>query len=69
MAGERILVVDDRNENIDFIVEYVLKPNGYRALTARDGEEGLRKALTAYGYDGLIQTVRGSGYRFSTRET
>ena len=29
----------------------------------------LRKALTAYGYDGLIQTVRGSGYRFSTRET
>lgn len=46
MAGERILVVDDRNENIDFIVEYVLKPNGYRALTARDGEEGLRKALT-----------------------
>jgi len=46
VAGERILVVDDRNENIDFIVEYVLKPNGYRALTARDGEEGLRKALT-----------------------
>lgn len=46
MAGERILVVDDRSENIDFIVEYVLKPNGYRALTARDGEEGLRKALT-----------------------
>jgi two-component system phosphate regulon response regulator PhoB len=29
----------------------------------------LRKALTAYGYDGLIQTVRGSGYRFSARET
>jgi two-component system phosphate regulon sensor histidine kinase PhoR len=46
VAGERILVVDDRSENIDFIVEYVLKPNGYRALTARDGEEGLRKVLT-----------------------
>jgi two-component system phosphate regulon sensor histidine kinase PhoR len=46
VAGERILVVDDRDENIDFIVEYVLKPNGYRALTARDGEDGLRKALT-----------------------
>jgi len=46
VAGERILVVDDRDENIDFIVEYVLKPNGYQAITARDGEEGLRKALT-----------------------
>ncbi|OQW94911.1 MAG: phosphate regulon transcriptional regulatory protein PhoB [Beggiatoa sp. IS2] len=28
----------------------------------------LRKALAAYGYDDLIQTVRGVGYRFSTRE-
>lgn len=28
----------------------------------------LRKALTAYGYDKLVQTVRGSGYRFSPRE-
>jgi two-component system, OmpR family, phosphate regulon response regulator PhoB len=27
----------------------------------------LRKALEAYGCDGLIQTVRGSGYRFSAR--
>lgn len=27
----------------------------------------LRKALEPYGYDRLIQTVRGSGYRFSTR--
>jgi two-component system phosphate regulon response regulator PhoB len=27
----------------------------------------LRKALEPYGSDGLIQTVRGSGYRFSTR--
>jgi two-component system phosphate regulon response regulator PhoB len=25
----------------------------------------LRKALAPYGYDGLVQTVRGSGYRFS----
>ncbi len=28
----------------------------------------LRKALSAFGYDKLIQTVRGSGYRFSDRE-
>ena len=27
----------------------------------------LRKALEPYGFDVLIQTVRGSGYRFSTR--
>jgi len=28
----------------------------------------LRKALGDFGYDRFIQTVRGSGYRFSTRE-
>jgi two-component system phosphate regulon response regulator PhoB len=27
----------------------------------------LRKALEDFGYDDLIQTVRGAGYRFSTR--
>ncbi len=27
----------------------------------------LRKALEPYGCDGFVQTVRGSGYRFSTR--
>jgi two-component system phosphate regulon response regulator PhoB len=28
----------------------------------------LRKALETYEADGLIQTVRGSGYRFSAQE-
>lgn len=28
----------------------------------------LRKALEPYGVDGLIQTVRGTGYRFSTQD-
>jgi two-component system phosphate regulon response regulator PhoB len=28
----------------------------------------LRKALSAFGYDKYIQTVRGAGYRFSGRE-
>ncbi|MGQ9627246.1 MAG: GAF domain-containing protein [Anaerolineae bacterium] len=46
MAGETVLVVDDRKENVDFVVDYVLKPNGYKFLTARDGEEGLRLALS-----------------------
>ena len=27
----------------------------------------LRKALGAHGFEGLVQTVRGAGYRFSTR--
>jgi len=27
----------------------------------------MRKALEPFGCDGLVQTVRGSGYRFSTR--
>jgi len=46
VAGERVLVVDDRRDNIEFVVDYILKPNGYEALTAKDGKEGLRKALT-----------------------
>lgn len=47
MAGETVLVVDDRQDSIDFLREYVLRPNGYQVLTARDGEEGLRLALEA----------------------
>ena len=41
MAGELILVVDDGKENCDFIVQYILEPNGYQALVAKDGREGL----------------------------
>ena len=45
MAGETILITDDSEENRDFLVEYVLEPNGYKALTARDGQEGLELAI------------------------
>lgn len=45
MAGERILIVDDGRENRDFIVEYVIQPNGFVPLIARDGQEGLQLAL------------------------
>lgn len=41
MAGELVLVVDDGKENCDFIVQYILEPNGYQALVAKDGREGL----------------------------
>src|SRR5512136_928772 len=45
MAGETILVVDDSRPTRDFIVEYVLKPKGYRAILAVDGEEGVQLAI------------------------
>ena len=46
MAGETILVVDDGPENREFVVEYVLKPSGFKHLTAKDGREGLQLALS-----------------------
>ncbi len=45
MAGEKILVVDDRRENIAFLANDVLRPQGYDIITALDGERGLEKAL------------------------
>ncbi len=45
MADETILVVDDGEENREFVVEYILKPNGYQPLLARDGREGLQLAV------------------------
>jgi signal transduction histidine kinase/DNA-binding response OmpR family regulator len=44
MAGETVLIVDDSKENVEFIVDYVLRPNGYVPSIAHDGAEGLRKA-------------------------
>jgi class 3 adenylate cyclase/DNA-binding response OmpR family regulator len=45
LAGELILVVDDGRENREFVVEHVLKPNGYQWLVAADGREGFELAL------------------------
>ena len=45
MTGEKILVVDDGQDNRDFLVRYVLEPNNFVPLTARDGQEGLAMAL------------------------
>lgn len=41
MAGELILVVDDGQENREFVVDYVLAPNGYRSIVAKDGKQCL----------------------------
>lgn len=45
MSDELILVIDDGKDNRDFLIEYVLEPNSFRHLVARDGEEGLQLAL------------------------
>jgi len=45
VTGETILVVDDGRENREFIAEYILQPNGYPFLMAKDGKEALDIAL------------------------
>lgn len=45
MANEFVLVVDDSHQNVEFLKDYVLKPNGYQVLVARDGVAGLKLAL------------------------
>jgi two-component system phosphate regulon sensor histidine kinase PhoR len=46
LAGEKVLVVEDKPEMIQILTDYVLGPQGYVALTALNGEEGLHKALS-----------------------
>jgi PAS domain S-box-containing protein len=45
VAQERILIIEDSFETQQLLAELVLEPNGYKALAAMDGEEGLRMAL------------------------
>jgi class 3 adenylate cyclase/DNA-binding response OmpR family regulator len=44
-SRERILVADDHRENVRFIVDAILIPNGFQWIEARDGAEALQKAL------------------------
>jgi CheY-like chemotaxis protein len=46
LAGEKVLVIEDKPEMIQILTDYVLDPQGYVTLTALGGEEGLRMALT-----------------------
>ncbi len=46
MAGEKILIIDDKIENIELLAEYILQPKGYTPLVAYDGHEGLHVALS-----------------------
>jgi two-component system NtrC family sensor kinase len=45
MSGEKILIIDDRRENLLFLANSVLRPEGYEVITAVDGKQGLDKAL------------------------
>jgi two-component system NtrC family sensor kinase len=46
LAREKVLVMDDRDDSLEFMTEYILKPSGYRYIIAKDGEGGLQRALT-----------------------
>ncbi|MGD2207013.1 MAG: response regulator [Anaerolineae bacterium] len=45
MAGETVLIVEDRRENIVHLANNVLKPSGYEIITAMNGQRGLERAL------------------------
>ena len=32
MAGETVLAIDDREDSLKFLQEYVLEPNGYKVI-------------------------------------
>lgn len=40
----KVLIIEDRRENIVFIANNILKPLGYEVITAMDGPTGLTKA-------------------------
>ncbi|MFQ5610686.1 MAG: response regulator [Anaerolineae bacterium] len=43
--GVKVLIVEDRRENIVFLANNILKPKGFEVITAMDGETGLKKAI------------------------
>jgi DNA-binding response OmpR family regulator len=42
----KVLIIEDRRENIVFIANNILRPKGYDVITAMDGRVGLQKAQT-----------------------
>jgi two-component system NtrC family sensor kinase len=46
VAGETVLAVDDREDSLKFLREYVLEPNGYRMIEARNGADALEIILS-----------------------
>jgi len=60
VTGEKVLIVDDREDNLQFLGEYILASAGYSYITARDGLTGLQKALTEKP-DLIIMDIRMPG--------
>ena len=44
MPSETILVVDDSREMRDYMIDYILRPEGYQVLSAEDGLTGMNLA-------------------------
>ena len=47
MAGELILLVDDRKETRESLIDRILVPHGYRWLVAEDSPRGIQQAIGA----------------------
>ena len=47
---KRILVVDDNQQNL-YMLEVLLKGNGFEVETAKNGEEALKKARKKHSND------------------
>ena len=45
MAGEKVLVIDDKKDAVQLMTESVLLPHGYSYIVANNGEDGFRLAL------------------------
>jgi PAS domain S-box-containing protein len=45
VSKETILLIEDNAENTEFMVNYLLAPNGYLPIVAKDGNQGLAMAL------------------------
>ncbi len=60
MSGEKVLLVDDREDNLQFLTEYVLGPEGYSYIIAKDGLSALQKALSEKP-DLIIMDIRMPG--------
>ena len=75
----KVLIIEDRRENIVFIANNILKPLGYEVITAMDGPTGLTKAqeespdliisdLKLPGMGGLevLEQLREKGFNIPT---
>jgi two-component system NtrC family sensor kinase len=60
VTGEKVLLVDDREDNLQFLTEYILEPEGYSYIVAKDGLAAVQKALSEKP-DLMIMDIRMPG--------